>query len=82
MAIHDEFPTATRDRELMMATILKFELRDLPEPSMHEESGPAEIVIFPGVRIERDDFSLSDRLDGPAKSNGNARHRGTKRTIK
>ena len=28
---------------------------------------PAEIVIFPGVRIERYDFSLADRLPPPRR---------------
>lgn len=25
--------------------------------------GPAEIVIFPGVQVERRDFSLADRIE-------------------
>jgi hypothetical protein len=35
------------------------------QASAHE--GPAEIVIFPGVRIERYDFSLADRLPPPRR---------------
>ena len=45
-----------------MATILEF-----PYPRQRIAHGnaigaPAEIVIFPGVRIERSDFNLGDRL--------------------
>lgn len=46
-----------------MGTILTFprdRLRQSTAKSAH--SGPAEIVIFPGIRIERYDFSLADRL--------------------
>jgi len=31
-------------------------------------TAPAEIFIFPGVRIERKGFSLADRLNSPGKS--------------
>jgi hypothetical protein len=51
----------------MMGTILTFP-RERLEPkagSFHE--GPAEILIFPGVRIERYDFSLADRLPPPRR---------------
>lgn len=50
-----------------MGTILTFP-RDRLRPkaaSFHE--GPAEILIFPGVRIERYDFSLADRLPPPRR---------------
>jgi len=45
-----------------MATILEF-----PYPRQRNARGnaigaPAEVVIFPGVRIERSDFNLADRL--------------------
>ena len=38
--------------------------------------GPAEIVIFPGIRIERHGFSLADRLprQRPAGDDGKPRH--------
>jgi hypothetical protein len=45
-----------------MATILEFpqpRLRVVPRGAMRRA---AEIVIFPGVRIERNEFSLSARL--------------------
>jgi len=44
-----------------MADILEFR----PVPGGGENSpaiGPCEIVIFPGVRIEREAFSLADRV--------------------
>ncbi|MGE4251081.1 MAG: hypothetical protein AB7F09_16955 [Parvibaculaceae bacterium] len=50
-----------------MGTILTFP-RDLLRQSTKEaHSGPAEIVIFPGIRIERYDFSLADRLPPPRR---------------
>ena len=50
-----------------MGTILTFP-RDLLRQSAKEApSGPAEIVIFPGIRIERYDFSLADRLPPPRR---------------
>jgi len=65
-----------------MATILKF------EPSAHQQdrqrdetAGPAEIVIFPGVRVERCEFKLSDRLDDP-KNTTKGRRRRSKQTRK
>jgi hypothetical protein len=51
----------------VMGTILTFP-RDRPLQSAKDaHSGPAEIVIFPGVRIERYDFSLADRLPPPRR---------------
>ena len=50
-----------------MGTILTFP-RDLLRQSTKEaHEGPAEIVIFPGIRIERYDFSLADRLPPPRR---------------
>ena len=50
-----------------MGTILTFP-RDLLRQSAKEaHSGPAEIVIFPGIRIERYDFNLADRLPPPRR---------------
>lgn len=59
-----------------MAKILKFEPRESlgHEPDqLNRSSGPADIVIFPGVRVEREAFKLSDRLDDPKKSAKRAR---------
>ncbi len=59
-----------------MAKILKF------EPSAHQQdrqrddtAGSAEIVIFPGVRVERCEFKLSDRLDAPENATKDRRRR-------
>lgn len=53
----------------MMGTILTFPRdRDrLSKGTGTAHQGPAEIVIFPGVRIERYDFSLADRLPPPRR---------------
>ncbi|MBI2720385.1 MAG: hypothetical protein HYX36_16735 [Rhizobiales bacterium] len=32
------------------------------KPTRNDKSSPAEVIIFPGVRVEHRDFSLSDRL--------------------
>jgi hypothetical protein len=45
-----------------MATILEFPHARLRPGTEGVLTTPAEIVIFPGVRIERSDFKLSDRL--------------------
>jgi hypothetical protein len=50
-----------------MGTILTFPRDRLRQSAKQARSGPAEIVIFPGVRIERYDFSLADRLPPPRR---------------
>lgn len=49
-----------------MATIVKFEIRHPGQARSrrHVPEGGGEVVIFPGVRIEREEFKLSDRLTG------------------
>jgi hypothetical protein len=51
----------------VMGTILTFPRDRLQQSARQTHSGPAEIVIFPGVRIERYDFSLADRLPPPRR---------------
>lgn len=61
-----------------MAKILKFEPREylgLEQENRDQPSGPADIVIFPGVRVERKAFKLSDRLDDPENSTKRPRRR-------
>jgi hypothetical protein len=50
-----------------MGTILTFPRDRLPQSAKRVHSEPAEIVIFPGIRIERYDFSLADRLPPPRR---------------
>lgn len=45
-----------------MADILEFRATARCIAQREQPSGSAEIVIFPGVRIERESFSLADRL--------------------
>jgi hypothetical protein len=52
---------------MVMGTILTFPRDRLLQSAKDAHSGPAEIVIFPGVRIERYDFSLADRLPPPRR---------------
>lgn len=51
----------------VMGTILTFPRDRLLQSAKDAHAGPAEIVIFPGVRIERYDFSLADRLPPPRR---------------
>ncbi len=55
-----------------MGTILTFPRDRVEEKVLTAHRGPAEIVIFPGVRIERYDFSLADRL--PPRRRGHPSH--------
>lgn len=62
-----------------MATVLKFPIgRTKPGPR-NRQSVNCEVVIFPGVRIERGDFHLSDRLPALRQANSAARARAMRR---
>ena len=50
-----------------MGEILKFRPRETPAGKTEKPTAPAEIFIFPGVRIERRGFSLADRLYSASK---------------
>ena len=50
-----------------MGTILTFSRDRMPQSAKQNLSEPAEIVIFPGIRFERYDFSLADRLPPPRR---------------
>ncbi len=45
-----------------MADILEFRAAERQPDELQKQAGPADIIIFPGVRIERDSFSLADRV--------------------
>ena len=45
-----------------MADILEFDRRDTRKRRQGRKPGPADVIIFPGVRIEREEFSLADRV--------------------
>lgn len=45
-----------------MADILEFTRRDDSRRKRRRGHGQADVVIFPGVRIEREEFSLADRV--------------------
>jgi len=51
-----------------MGEILEYRPKEPEAVRSIKPSAPAEIFIFPGVRIERKGFSLADRLYSPAKS--------------
>lgn len=50
-----------------MAEILRFVPKPLPpigdDGNVAVSNGPGEVIIFPGVRFERTEFRLSDRID-------------------
>ncbi|MBM3519383.1 MAG: hypothetical protein FJX63_01205 [Alphaproteobacteria bacterium] len=54
-----------------MSAVIAFPIERTARTARGERNGPGEIVIFPGVRIERTDFSLSDRLP-PARRRRNS----------
>ena len=45
-----------------MAEVLKFPVAKVRPAKRTKKGNPAEVLIFPGIRIERGEFSLSDRL--------------------
>ena len=45
-----------------MGTIVNFPRDRLPGAARMAGSGGGEVIIFPGVQIERQDFTLSDRV--------------------
>lgn len=53
-----------------MSTVLEMKRRlsRRPPPETSAASGPCEIVIFPGVRIERHDIDLGHRVRKPIDS--------------
>lgn len=56
-----------------MAEVLEFPVAKARPAKRKKKGKTAEVLIFPGIRIERGDFSLSDRL--PSASSKQARSR-------
>jgi len=54
-----------------MSAVIAFPIERTARPESGVRNGPGEVVIFPGVRIERAEFSLSDRLP-PARRRRNS----------
>ncbi len=57
-------------QEGIVGEVLKFRLKENPVDHTDLPTTPAEIFIFSGVRIERRDFSLADRLYSSSKPAG------------
>jgi len=74
-------PNGAVSRELFvacegrMADILEFRSGAKGSGKKERGDGPAEVVIFPGVRIEREQFSLADRISTPQRETGATRRR-------
>ena len=45
-----------------MTVVVNFPVEKVRPVKRVQGSDPAEVLIFPGIRIERGEFSLSDRL--------------------
>ena len=45
-----------------MTVVVNFPVERVRPVKPEQGSGSAEVLIFPGIRIERGEFSLSDRL--------------------
>lgn len=52
-------------KEVGMADILEFRRRSSRRPKRDAPPEPATVIIFPGVRIDRNEFSLADRVSAP-----------------
>ncbi len=50
-----------------MNTVIEFPRNRIGGGPRNESAAPAEVVIFPGVRIERTAFSLADRIGASPK---------------
>ncbi|MFN0191131.1 MAG: hypothetical protein HC855_16860 [Rhizobiales bacterium] len=50
-----------------MSVVIEFPRFRAAPARHHVTNGNAEIVIFPGVRIERREFNISDRVASPRK---------------
>jgi hypothetical protein len=50
-----------------MSVVIEFPRFRAVPGKQHVTNGNAEIVIFPGVRIERREFNISDRVASPRK---------------
>ena len=58
-----------------MSAVITFPADRSRQAAQREVSGSAEVIIFPGVRIERMAFDLSERL--PAARNGSVQQTRT-----
>ena len=54
--------STAREGRCVMGQVIRFPQSAIREMQMDALDAPAEIVIFPGVRIERREFNLSDRM--------------------
>jgi len=52
-----------------MAEIVELKVSEHKREAKPRPQGPAHVIIFPGVRIERQNFSLADRLAKPHHAN-------------
>ena len=60
-----------------MTEVLEFPL-DRTRPAKRRKSNEqAEVLIFPGIRIERGEFSLSDRLPTETRKPSKSSQRGS-----
>ena len=50
------------NKGLGMSTVIAFPTGRIKAAAPHQRGGYAEVVIFPGVRVERREFNLADRL--------------------
>jgi hypothetical protein len=53
-----------------MSAVIEFPADRIPRTPRQDITGSAEVIIFPGVRVERLPFDLAERL--PALRNGSA----------
>lgn len=64
-----------------MAEIVELQAYQRDGDKRRQRAVPAEVVIFPGVRIERQTFSLADRLAKPREVTPRAGTQGRLSTL-
>ncbi len=64
-----------------MAEIVELQAFENQRPRRRNVVGTAEVVIFPGVRIERTGINLADRLMRPKRAMLNTRARNRRSTL-
>jgi hypothetical protein len=45
-----------------MSAVIEFPASRIAKVAKDEDGAPAQVIIFPGVRIERPEISLADRI--------------------
>ena len=64
------------ERASVMSAVIEFPLDRIRRAGEIGAAGPAEVVIFPGVRVERLKYDLAERLPAARTGSGQQPHPG------